>query len=506
MSGQNYYISSFFWSTASKVLTAVVGFLTVPLLLGYYGKIEYGLLSIATACNSYMALLDLGMNTGAVKFYSQWKAVGDTARIYRVARTNITFYMAIAAANIVLLLLIAFWGEGMFSVTHDQFLQIRKCLWVIALFSIMSWVTTVFNQLLIADGQIAYTMQVQCVQALLKAGSVVLVFMSNLSLTEYFFLITAITAAAFLPYTWRCRRAGLIDSLKPSWCWSDFRVVLVFSLSIFALSVFQMTATQSRPILLGMFAPHGASAVADFRILEVVPQLIIMIGGTFSGIFLPQTSQLVAANNIKAMHDFAYKWTKHTTAIVSILCFPFILCAEEVLTAYVGTEYTHLSKWLVIWCLTVLVQMHTTPGNALVLTYGKTKLLVVVTAAACVCSMVLNIILCKRFDVGSAIIAYFLYVLFIIGLYYLHFYKRLLGLSRLRMLKCFILPVAEAAAVYAVVRLIPVSTETFGVINERLANITVCAIKSLLWLIPYTILLQVTKVVDFKQLIKSIKQ
>ena len=77
MAGRNYYLSSFVWSTAAKILTAVVGFVTVPLLLGYYGKAEYGLLSIATACNSYMALLDLGMNTGAVKFYSQWKAEGD---------------------------------------------------------------------------------------------------------------------------------------------------------------------------------------------------------------------------------------------------------------------------------------------------------------------------------------------------------------------------------------------------------------------------------------------
>ena len=47
----NYYISSLFWSTLAKILNAVLGFITVPLLLGYYGKAEYGLLSIATACN-----------------------------------------------------------------------------------------------------------------------------------------------------------------------------------------------------------------------------------------------------------------------------------------------------------------------------------------------------------------------------------------------------------------------------------------------------------------------
>ena len=68
-SDNKYFLSSFFWSTFSKVLNALFGFVSVPLLLGYFGKAEYGLLSIATACNGYMHLMDLGMNTGAIKFF-----------------------------------------------------------------------------------------------------------------------------------------------------------------------------------------------------------------------------------------------------------------------------------------------------------------------------------------------------------------------------------------------------------------------------------------------------
>lgn len=505
MAWGNYYISSFIWSTAAKILTAIVGFVTVPLLLGYYGKAEYGLLSIATACNGYMSLLDLGMNTGAVKFFSQWKAEGDMPKVFRVARTNITFYIIISAINVALLLLIAFFGENLFAVEHDQFLTIRRCLFVICLFSLFSWVTTVFNQLLIADGQMAYTMKVQCLQALLKGAAVALVFIASLDLTEYFFMVTAIVAMALLPYASRCKRGGLIDSLWPAWHWDDFKAVITFSLSIFALSLFQMTATQSRPILLGMFASDGATAVADFRIIEVVPQLIIMIGGTFSGIFLPKTSQMVAENDTKAMHEFAYKWTTYTSAITAMLCFPFILCAGDALSAYVGKGYAHLAIWLQIWCVTVLVQMHTTPGNALVLAYGKTKLLVRVTAAGCICSMALNIALCKYFEVGSAIIAYFIYVLFIIGLYYAYFYKKLLQLDRLRMLKCFAIPMAEALVAYALASLVPVSADTFGHINGRIAHILACATKTLLWIVPYAMLLKYTKTVNFTSIVKKRK-
>lgn len=498
----NYYISSFFWSTLSKVLTAIVGFISVPLLLGYYGKADYGILSLATACNGYMHLLDLGMNVGAVKFFSQWKAQGNIDKIYRVARTNITFYFIISLINIVGLLALAFEGEGFFAISHEQFLQLRICLLIIAIFSVFSWGATTFNQLLIADKQITFTMQVQCLITLLKVVAIALVFVANLTLTTYFLYITCFVALAFIPYAYKCKADGLIDSLKPAWYWEDFNIVLTFSLSIFFLSIFQVTATQSRPILLGIFAQNGATAVADFRIIEVVPQFIIMLCGTFSGIFLPKTSEMVAKNDEAAMREFAYKWTVYTTVITTIMCFPFILCAPEVLAAYVGKEYIYLSKWLIIWCITVLIQMHTTPGNALVLAHGKTKSLVKITSIACIGSMFLNAVLCKYYDVGSAVIAYFVYVLIIMGLYYMYFYKKLLHLSRLRMFRCFALPTSIALLCYIFVYLIPVSTSLYGDINERVTYIFVCVTKSMIWLILYMAILQTTRIIDFKILRK----
>lgn len=496
----NYYFSSFFWSTLSKVLTAIVGFVSIPLLLGFYGKAEYGILAIATACNGYMSLLDLGMNIGTVKFFSQWKAEGKQELVNRVARTNLTFYGGIAVINIFGLMGLALWGEGLFSVTHEQFFLLRNCLLIIAAFSFLSWGTTTFNQLLIADKQLAFTMQMQCVVTLIKGLLVGMVFVFKMSLTTYFFFMTAALSFLIVPYVIKCRSCGLIDSLKPAKYWSDFRIVLTFSLSLFALSLFQMTATQSRPILLSMFASNGATAVTDFRIIEVVPQLIIMIGGTFSGMFLPKTSEMVALGNQQVIKEFAYKWTTLTTIVVVCLCFPVILCAPEILTAYVGFEYSHLSVWLVIWTVTVLIQMHTTPGNALVLAYGKTKLLVLVTSVACICSMILNVALCKYFEVGSAIISYFLYVCTIIGLYYMVFYKKLLHLNRMKLFICFVKPTLLGAVLCALVSLLPVPVSLFIGLNERIAYLLVCCLKALIWLLPYILLLFAFKIVDLKTL------
>lgn len=485
----NYYISSFFWSTFQKILNAVIGFISVPLLLGYFGKLDYGTLGIATACNSYMHLLDLGMDTGAVKFYSQWLQQGKKERIYRVARTNMTFYGIIAIINMAGLLALALWGESLFSVTHEQFLLLRTCLIIIATFSLFSWGTTTFNQLLVADMQMAFTMQVQSILAVLKGLLIGLVFLFHLSLVQYFFLLTAIMSMLIVPYAIKCKKIGIIDSLRPAFYWNDIKVVILFSLSIFALSLFQMTATQSRPIILSIFANDGASVVAEFRIIEVIPMLIIMICGTFSGIFLPKTSSMVARNDRTALKSFAYKWTRYTSVIVNMLVIPFILCSKEILSAYVGKEYDYLSLWLILWCVTVLIQMHTTPGNALVLAYGRTRLLVITTSIACIASVIINAFLAQSYGVGSSVISYLIYVFIVIGLYYIVYYKKLLDLSRRRMFSVFLKPTLLSFFILFIVNILPINIDSLKLEPNRFSFILICIIKIMAWIIPYIVLL-----------------
>lgn len=493
----NYYVSSFFWSTFQKILNAVIGFISVPLLLGYYGKVEYGILGIATACNGYMHLLDLGMDIGAVKFYSQWRTEGKNDLISHVARTNITFYGIIAIINILGLVALAVWGEDLFAVDHEQFLLLRSCLLIIAAFSLFSWGATTFNQLLIADKQMAFTMQVLSVIATLKAVLIVVVFLIGLSLKQYFFLLTGIVALTIVPYALRCKKYNLINSLKPAFYWKDFRIVILFSLSIFALSLFQMTATQSRPIILSIFAENGADAVADFRIIEVVPQLIITIGGVFSGIFLPKASEIVSKGDHDAQKKFAYKWTILTTIIANCLCFPFMLGSGEIITAYVGTGFEHLPIWLVIWTICVLLQIHSTPANSLILAHGKTKILVYVSAIACIISMIINAVLAPIYGVGSSVIGYSVYIVITLFCYYGFYYKYLLKISRFKIVSSFLTPSLCATVAYIIVAFIFHGVE-MEFINLRLSQILTFVLKTISWLFFYGTLIIASKTIQIK--------
>jgi len=325
----------------------------------------------------------------------------------------------------------------------------------------------------------------------------------KLPLTTYFFFLTGIVAILIFPYAYKCKKDQLTISFRPQAYWKEFKVVLTFSLAIFALSLFQATATQSRPIILSMFSKDGASSVADFRIVEVIPSFIIMLSGTFSGIFLPKTSEMVARHDQLAIENFAYKWTRLTTIVVCSLSFPFFIGGRDALSAYVGSQNANLYIWLVIWIATVIIQMHTTPGFALILAYGKTKILVIFTAISCIISIILNCYLSRFLGVGSAIIAYGVYVLLQIGLNYVFFYKKLLKLRRMKLFWDFLAPTLVGIVVLGLCFLIPFNKLSFWNHN-RMYYVLMFFIKALAWFIPYVILIFSLKLISFKE-IKSAK-
>ena len=130
--------------------------------------------------------------------------------------------------------------------------------------------------------------------------------------------------------------------------------------------------------------------------------------------------------------------------------------------------------------------------------YGRMKLLIITSAIACVLSIVINIVLCSRYEVGSAIVGYLVYILIVIGLYYIVYYKKIVNLSRWRMFRCFIVPTLISLLMLVLASLIPMKMEWFSIFDERLQYISICIIKSLLWLIPYLALLCGLHIVDLK--------
>ncbi|TCO07875.1 lipopolysaccharide biosynthesis protein [Natronoflexus pectinivorans] len=486
-----YIAGSFFWGAISKIVDAGIKFLTIPILLNYFGKEYYGLLTLAIATNAYMALLNMGMNTGAVKFFSQWIATGKYDLLHRTAQTNISFYLAISIINSFILVAIGIWGGDVFQITPAEFSTFRDLLFILAAFSIVNWVNFTFNQLLIADERIAFTQQMYSVKSVLGLAAVGVTILFNWSLIQYFVTFLAVNSFVVLPFLYLCKKRNLISSIVPAFYWKEFLVVFKYGLAILAMSLFQFTAVQSRPIILGIFSDQGVGILAEYRVMEVFPLFIISIGGMLVSVFLPKTSKAIQSGDRTSIEKMAYEGTKYTSILVAFLCFPVMLNVQELLSLYVGVEYIHLTQWLFLWVFTLTLSLHNSPVSSLVLATGKTKMLVFSSGIACIVSMIINAILASKYGVGSAVIGYLVYIIIQVLFYYLYFNNRVLSLKSLNVFKSFVIPTGLGFIVFGLVHFLEVETGSF--IIQILIN-------SLTWGIIYILMLIMFRVIDIRDI------
>ncbi len=492
-----YFAGSFFWSVVSKVADAAVKFFTIPLMLHYFGKDNYGILTLAIATNAYMNLLNLGINTGAVKFFSQWIAEKNYALIHSVARTSITFYLVIGIINSVVLVVIAFFGQNLFNINSEEFGLLQTMFFIMAFYAILNWSTSVFNQLLIANERINFIQQINILKSF---GNLALIFLTiklHWSLINYFILFSTLNSAFVIPYYVKAKSSNLIQSFLPGRDWLNFKKIYRYSLSIFAMGIFQFTATQSRPIVLSIFNVNGVGILSEYRIIEVFPIFIISIGGMILTILLPVTTKLVQQKQVEKIEEMAVKGTQLTSVLVCLLCFPIILNSQDILTLYVGNKYSFLAPWLNLWVFTILLYLHNSPVSSLVLSTGKTRMLVYSASLACVISIVINAVLAKSFGVGSAVIGYLVYIIIQMSFYYFYFNTKVLHLDSFKIFKSFFIPTFLAGISFMVLYLMK-----FG----SMPLLLLILIRTSAWFILFLGSLIAFKIIDLRKVLLYIRK
>src|SRR5690606_10683726 len=139
------------------------------------------------------------------------------------------------------------------------------------------------------------------------------------TLIMYFIAYTVVTLLPIPCYVWRLKvfpvpRRRL---LSPRWEGTAFREILTYSLTIFAMGLFQLTANNLRPLLLGKFT-GGVEVLTDYRVIQTIAMLIVAFGGVFMQVLLPSASKAYAAGDHGRMERMVFNATKYISIFLKI--------------------------------------------------------------------------------------------------------------------------------------------------------------------------------------------
>lgn len=421
-----------FWTTSFNIVNGIYGFISVPILIAYFGKSDYGLISIAISINVYLCLMDLGFNSTNVRFFSNWLAKKNFSKVNRLFQTSLAFYGTIGLLNGVILLVISFFSGQIFNLADGQDEILKHLIYILTISAIISWFTSCFDQLIKAHEYVGWLQKVSLLPKLCQLVILGITIWWHLSIEQYYAL-TAYSMFIIIPFAiCKIRKIAPYVSFIPRIDVKILKTILPYCLNVFSFSLFQFSLYNLRPVFLGIRGT--VESVADFRILNGIISIVLMLGGAFAGVLLPSASKIVALGDKTAQDRIAYDGTKYISIILCFCSFGMMSVSKEMLQIYVGAEYLYLDNWLIVWLLIPLLS-HNQALSSLILSGSDIRPITYSTAVASIIGLLFCWFLIPSLEVGGAVIGYAVYNIIQILFYYLYYWPKKMNIDSGKLFK-----------------------------------------------------------------------
>lgn len=426
-----------YWSYLLTIISSIYGFVTVPLLLNYFGEQQYGLINLAISMNVYIQLLDMGVSGTNVRFFATWLAEKKYKKVATLFSTSFSYLTVIGLINAIFLFILSLYAGDWFSLTYKQAQVMQKLLYILMFNAILSWSTSVFDQIIKAGEHIAWLQKRAFIPLFIQILSVILTLSFNLSLQIYF-LLTISSTLFIIPFSlFKLKKEYHFLSFKPSFNFQIIREILSYSIGIFSFGIFQYSMQNLRPIILGV--QSDLSSVADYKIMLGIVGVVLSISGNFFSILLPTSSRIMSQGNREVLDMISYKGTKYITILLSFLIFGGILVSSPLISLYVGEKYSYLSFWLSIWLLSLFVN-HNQAISSLVFSQTNLKPIAYMSCFSMVLGLSFSWFLTPYYKVGGVVLGYMIYALFQTLFYYIYYWPQYMGINSFLIFKRSFLP------------------------------------------------------------------
>ena len=447
-------VNGIFWTYVLNIVNALYGFVSVPILINYFGKAEYGLIGLAMSVNVYLRLMDMGFSSTNVRFFSTWLSENKHEKVLKAFQTSLSFYGAIGFINGSVLLILSFFTDNIFNVTPEQNEVLRILMYILAFTAFCSWFSSCFDQLIKATENVAWIQRRQLIPKLLQ----ILVLFSTVFIgfsIEIYFLFTSLATLLIVPLSiGKIKKELFYISFLPKLDKTVFIEMLPYSLNIFSFSIFQFSFYNLRPVFLGM--EGTLESVTDFRVMNGIISVAHMLGGAFLPVLLPSTSKVVAQKNMDAYYRVAYDGTKYISILLCFLSFSFMSMGPDMLTLYVGEEYMVLIPWFNLWLLCNL-GTHNQAISSLILAGSNIRAITYNSIAASLIGLTVTWLLIPYYQVGGTVLGFVVYLIIQYGFYYLYYWPQKMKINSSKVLFYSFGPyVLLGAATYFICKQLPV--------------------------------------------------
>lgn len=280
-------------SYLQTALNAVISLIYTPIMLRLLGQSEYGVYTLASSMIAYLGLLNFGLSSSYIRYYSRYKSKNDTLGLAQLNSIFFSVYTVIALIAFAAGLGISFNTEALFGATLTaEELATTKYLMLILSFNLMmTFFSTVFTAYVGANEQFVFQKIMnmgKTVVSPLVTIPVLLLGYRSIGMAVVTTVISLVVDISNIVYCFRRL------NMKFSFRGADFRIICeIASYSVFIAinSIVDQINWQVDKFILGRY--QGSTATAVYGVASQINVLYINISASVSNVFIPRVHRLL---------------------------------------------------------------------------------------------------------------------------------------------------------------------------------------------------------------------
>ncbi len=343
--------------SARHFVSAMVGFVLIPLFTKHLGAAQYGIWVLAQSVVGYLNLLEFGLTTTLTRHLAAAKATGDYHQANRILGQLATLMWGVAT----LITLGAVVGSlvlpYLFKLDPEQEHLFRWAFLIIGIQAALGVVTNIWEGTMAAAEDYHVLNGIYIFAALARfAYSVVLLKLGYGLLTILSAQFAVIGTAWLLDHLYLKWRYPQL-SLRPRWFgWREAKPLAKFSTAVFVSHVAGLLANDTDKVIAGIML--GPTAVAVYQIGYKLYDLARTMIANSIGVLMPTAAGLYARNEHERLQQMLCQVSSVMVGILGAVYIPLILYGGDFIRLWVGPKFQQSAMVLIWLSLAILLGAH----------------------------------------------------------------------------------------------------------------------------------------------------
>lgn len=321
-------------------LNAIISLVYTPIMLRLLGQSEYGIYTLASSMISYLGLLNFGLSSSYVRYFSKYKSNNDKKGLAQLNGVFLTVYIVIALIAFTCGLIISFNVDVLFSqkLTANE-LHTTMYLMIILSFNLMmTFITTVFTAYISANEQFVFHKLLNMGKTVLSpliTIPILLMGYRSIGLAVVTTVISLIVDFSNIAYCFK--KLNIQFCLKGA-NYGMIGEIATYSVFIAVNSIVDLINWQVDKFILGRY--HGAIATAIYGVASQLNSLYMNVSTSISSVFTPRIHKLMySKNRDKEFTKLFIKIGRIQMLILGLIASGLILFGQSFINFWAGSDY-----------------------------------------------------------------------------------------------------------------------------------------------------------------------